>query len=537
MRRSWLLAGAGLCLAPLPGIGLAQTLPSIGPIVPDMVGPVREADPGPLTYEPAIPEGTPAEIAQIDLASPVSSLTDALRRVYWFNPALLAERASLRAADFRLPQARAQFGPTLSYSLTSGWQRNSIDQASGTPFVRSGHANTAAAILNQPLYTFGRLAANERGARAQIAFQRSSLRNAEQQVLFAAISAYVGVLRDRAGHDIARDNLELLERQLRDSRTRFSVREITTADIEQVETRVAFARAQMLTAQTALATSEASFRSVVGSPAGTLAPPNPLQFPASSLDGAVAYAESNNPVLDAARAREKASRAVLDGAKAARMPRIDFQGRADFGTVSPYSNETRQETLLGQVVLSGTIYDNGLLHARQQEAEAANDADWRLIDNGARELRANVAASWSAKQTGREVVTHLADAVAAARKAYDGAQIQQKAGFRTTLDVLDLARELLTVSNNYNNSVADAYLAEARLLLTLGAMEQDYLLPDDPRHDPVRHLEKIDTHGDVPVATPFLLGFDGLFYGIGEDRPLRDPALPPAGSTGEAEAP
>jgi outer membrane protein len=124
-------------------------------------------------------------------------------------------------------------------------------------------------------------------------------------------------------------------------------------------------------------------------------------------------------------------------------------------------------------------------------------------------------------------VGDLAAAVDSAAKAYEGALGQQKAGFRTTLDVLILARDLLDVRRGYNGNLADAYLTKARLLVALGAMDLSDLMPGTAVHDPARHLEKVDGMGELPW-TPVLEALDGLGYGKADKvRPIRDPALAP----------
>jgi outer membrane protein len=529
-----LAAGSGLAWAQAAG---AQVVPNVGSIIPDIVGPVDDRAAGKPPFEPALPADTPDEVKAIDLATPVTDLRDALVRAYWFNPQLLAERASMRASDYLLPQARAAYGPRLDYSFRLDWQHDNVDNVFGKRVAQEGHTRTAAAILSQPLFTFGRLAANERSARAQISFERARLHNAEQEVLFAAISAYVSVLRDRAGLQIARDNLDILEQEESDVRARYDVREATDADLQQVVSQAAVARAQLTTAQAALDASEADFRSAIGSPPGDLQAPNPLAIPAADLEAAQGLAELNNPLVAAAKAREQVSRAGADAAKAARLPRIDAQGRAEFGTTSPYNNRLRDNSYQAGIVVSGPIFDSGLLAARQKQAEAENDADWRLIDNALRELRAQVASTWSARRASAAAIGDLAAAVDAAQRAYEGAVTQQKAGFRTTLDVLILARDLLDVRRSYNTNLAQAYLTQAQLLDAMGSLNFADLIPDARRHDPAIRLEKVDNMGELPW-TPVLDAIDGLGWPLPlKTRPIRDPALAPAADTAAPAAP
>lgn len=526
MRRLLALLAGGGALA-WAQAAPAQVVPNVGAVIPDLVGPVDDRAAARPPFDPALPPDTPDEVRAIDLATPVTTLRDALIRAYWFNPQLLAERSSMRASDFLLPQARAAYGPKVDYSFRLDWQHDNVDSVFGTTSHPSGHTRTASAILSQPLFTFGRLAANERSARAQISFERARLRNAEQVVLYAAISGYVSVLRDRAGLQIARDNLAILELEESDVRARYDVREATDADLQQVVSQAAIARAQLTSAQAALDASEAAFLSAIGSPAGDLAAPNPLAIPAADLEAAQGLAELNNPLVAASKAREQVSRAGADAAKAARLPRVDAEGRADFGTTTPYNNNLRDTSYQAGIVVSGPIFDSGLLAARQGQAEAANDADWRLIDKALRDLRADVASTWSARRASAAAIADLAAAVDAAQRAYEGAVTQQKAGFRTTLDVLILARDLLDVRRTYNANLANAYLTQAQLLDTMGALDLADLLPDARRHDPAIHLEKVDNMGELPW-TPVLDAIDGLGWHLPlKTRPIRDPALAP----------
>jgi outer membrane protein len=459
-----------------------------------------------------------------DPAAPVTTLRDALKRAYWSNPTLLAQRAQLRGSDYRLAQARSGYGPQLTVSGTYGYERDNFEQSTGGYLPKSAWTATASAVLTQPLYTFGRTAAAERGAQAGISFGRSSLRAAEARVLLDTIIAYSVLARDGAGVTISRDNLNLLEREMADTATRLRAHEATSTDLQQVETRVGLGRAQLYTAEEQLASSRAQFLRVVGALPGSLAPPNPLQIPVATLDEAYAMAERASPVLAAAYAREKVSRATLDANRADLLPRVDLRGRADSGTITPY-NTLRQTTLRGEVTVSAPIFQSGLRQARIDEAREANDADWRLIDAALRDSRAEVAAAWNAMTARHAGIEDLRAAVVSAQAAYDGALLQERAGMRTTLDVLDLARELQTARTALNGAITEAYVAEARLLSAMGSLEAGYLLPDEPLYDPEAHYADARNDGDVPLITPVVRALDGIGHASDPaERPIRDPA-------------
>ncbi len=206
------------------------------------------------------------------------------------------------------------------------------------------------------------------------------------------------------------------------------------------------------------------------------------------------------------------------------MPRIDLRGRADLAPANAYDDQLRQTTYLGQVVLSGPLFTSGMLAARQQEAEAINDADWRLIDAARRSLIEELTSAWSTHEASGQSRQSYAAAVEAAREAYTGAVTQQKVGFRTTLDVLILARDLLLVENGLNSAQYEEFVAQARTLFALGMLNLSDLMPTQPAYNPAAHLEEVDGQGSVFPITPLLRLLDGGQSASPDPRQERDPA-------------
>ena len=71
---------------------------------------------------------------------------------------------------------------------------------------------------------------------------RETLRLTEQTVLLYAATAYMNLLRDTAILDLQRSNVEVLQEQLRQTRDRFNVGEVTRTDVAQAESRLAAGR-------------------------------------------------------------------------------------------------------------------------------------------------------------------------------------------------------------------------------------------------------------------------------------------------------
>nr|WP_282957477.1 TolC family outer membrane protein [Sphingobium limneticum] len=465
----------------------------------------------------------PPSHAVAPVAGEIRTLSDAIRMTYWNNPTLLSQRARVRASDNRLPQARAAYGLNLSAQGSYGYQRDRFQTALGWA-GNQGWSSTATAILTQPLFTSGRSAGGEKIAIAEIAFARDTLRLTETQTLLDTVTAYVSVIRDRENVSIAKENLGLLGRQLTDSRARYEVRDITSADLQQIETRVELGQAQLLLAQGRLAGSEAQFVQLVGMAPSQLAPPTELDIGLGTIDQAYALSERRSPVIRAAQSREKISRASVDAVRAEFGPDINLRGTGSYGSVTPYADNLRATELRGEVVLTMPLLDGNLRLSRLREVQEANSADWRLIDQAVRDTNEAIASSWQQLATTRDSLANYERAVAAARKAYDGAVEQETAGARTTLDVLDLARDLLNVRNGYVSARADEYILRAGLLAAVGELDATQMVPDVERYDPNVHFEKVRGRGDTPLLTPLLSGLDHLGGGPRvDDRPITDP--------------
>ena len=217
----------------------AASTPAV--IVPGAPGPAAgppDAPAGPPAYRPTLPADTPEEQVSRDPARPVTSLVEALQRTYWTDPQLLSSRATVRSIDYRVPEARAQYGPQLQYTASYIHRRDIFEQTVAAAVQQHGWTSTASAILTQPLLTFGRLRAGEDIARGQVAYQRASLAATEQQALLQSIGEYVSVLRDRAGIGIAQSQVDLLAGEFGDTQTRLRLRDATSSEFQQVQSRL-----------------------------------------------------------------------------------------------------------------------------------------------------------------------------------------------------------------------------------------------------------------------------------------------------------
>jgi outer membrane protein len=172
-----------------------------------------------------------------------ATLDGALVEAYQGNPTLNAQRASTRATDENVPQALSGYRPRVSVTVNGGEQTlSSTTRVTGSTvnadgpaqyFTQSGYNApfSAGATITQTLFNGFQTANRTRQAEAQVLAARATLYNTEQTVLLSAVTAYMNVLLDGAILDLQRRNVEVLQEQLRQTRDRFNVGEVTRTDV------------------------------------------------------------------------------------------------------------------------------------------------------------------------------------------------------------------------------------------------------------------------------------------------------------------
>lgn len=482
-------------------------------------GPPAELQPyNPMARRSSIPAPGP------QASEPVTTLRDAIALAYRFNPRLLAQRATVRSTDEQYPEARAAYGPTISATISHVFTRDSYQGLGISASPAEGWATTPTLTATEPLLTFGRNKASEAGALAQIAYQRNVLSSTESQVLLAVVTDYISVLRDAKAVSIARQNVAILRQQYTDDTQRSKSHEITVTDLQQDESRLEFQTGQQLQAEGQLASDQGQFLHDVGAPAGDLAPPDPLALPVQSLDDAYAVADAESPALLSAQAQERVSRAALNAARAELAPRVDLEAQVSTSSLSLYNQSPRLLRAQGIATLTVPIFASGLRMSRIGAAHEADEAAWEQIDAAERDVRASVNDAWAQYASSKASIAHYSESVQSASEALTGARLQLKAGDRTTIELLDMARDLLTAENNLNIASANEYLARASLLSAIGRLKATDLVAGIDAYDPTDHFKRVKSHGDIPVLTPIASTVDGLLQpDTSRDRPIRDP--------------
>jgi outer membrane protein len=428
-----------------------------------------------------------------------------LVQAYQNNPSLNAQRAALRVIDENVPQALSGYRPKVTVTATAGpnFQKETQQFPGGTTptTAESFVQRTAGVTATQTLYNGFQTANRTRQAESQVDAARETLRVTEQQVLLDAATAYMNLLRDGAILELNQNNVQVLTEQLKQTRDRFNVGEVTRTDVAQSESRLAAGRSALLGAQSNFVTSQANYRRVIGVDPGKQAPGTPVdRLSPNTLPKAIALGQAQSPsVLAAAYGVDVAALAVKVS-EGALYPNLTVSAAALAGIWPNF--ETTRET---QAALVGTltvpIYQGGAEYSTIRQNKETLGQQRLNLDINRDQARATVVQSWGQLEAAKAQVESTTAQVNAAEIALNGVREEARVGQRTTLDVLNAQQELVNARVALVTAQHDRVVASYTLLAAVGGLSMQHLGLNVVVYDPMVHYQQI-RDAWIGVRTP-----------------------------------
>jgi outer membrane protein len=403
------------------------------------------------------------------------TLSDALVAAYRHSELIEKQRAVLRAADEDVAQAFATLKPVLDYTLSSA---RSFTDGSNASTTHS--AQLSASLL---LYDFGATRYSIERLDATVRATREGLRAVEQQVLLTAVQAYMSVLQARETVRLRRNNQRLLGEQLRATKDRFDVGEVTRTDVALAESSLAQSRAALVQAEGDLIEAEQLYLRWVGHKPKTLAQPGILPKTADTLDGALAIALRKHPAITSQQQAIVAADAALRAIEKGMMPQLRATGSLGVTDTAAGQNTTQS---LG-VNLSGRLYQGGLRTSQYRQQVARIDQARADLRNAVHDVSEEVANAWAAVEVSRAQQIAVRQQLRATQVAYNGVKEEASLGARTTLDVLDAEQDLLDAQTSLITTQANQYVAVYRVLGAMGLLSAQHLGLGVESYDPAAY--------------------------------------------------
>jgi len=418
------------------------------------------------------------------------TLESALSRAYAANPTLNSNRAALRGVDENVAQAKSGYRPTVSGSADIGVARTE-GTIQGFPIDNVTRPGGASLTVNQTLFNGFQTDNQTRRAESNVLSTRETLRAVEMNTLFSAAQAYMFVLSDTANLELRRNNVEVLEEQLRQTRDRFNVGEVTRTDVAQAEARLAGARSDVSGAEATLRASIGTYRRFIGVEPRQLAPGRPLdRFVPPSLDAAVTIGLKEHPQILAAMHAVDVAEASVKVLEGQLYPTAGISGTVQQRFDSQFPGD---RSLNAQIVgrISVPLYEGGLTYSQIRQAKELAGQRRIEVEDVRDQIRSAIVTAWGRLEASKAQVIASQAQVQANEVALNGVREEARVGQRTTLDVLNAQQELLNSRVNLILAQRDRVVNSYGVVQTVGRLTVRFTALPVTAYSPKEHFDQV----------------------------------------------
>ena len=393
-------------------------------------------------------------------ANAKDTLTGAMVSAYNTSGLLQQNRAVLRAADEDVATAASQLAPVVS------WASSATHSGSDS----SAYDTSASVSLSADytIYDGGQSILGLEAAKFSVLATRSKLVSIEQNVLFEAVTAYLGVIRETENVSLRENNLSVIREELKAANDRFEVGEITKTDVALAEARLAASNSALAVAKGSYEKAVASYISAIGEKPNTPEYPNFVPEVPSSLESAIAIALTEHPSIGEIKNLVKVSEINSKIADLATGFTISLGSSVSLDEEGETSGNL-------SVTASGPIFSGGKLYSSSRKKIALKEQVLARLYSSKISIEQNVTNAFSSLQVAQAAKLAAGEQIRATEVALKGVKEEAVLGARTTLDVLNAEKDLLDARMQLISAKVDENLSMYQLLLQIGRLTADYL--------------------------------------------------------------
>ncbi len=439
-----------------------------------------------------------AAVTVVSGAASAQTMTESLAAAYSTNPQLNVARAQLRAIDENIAIARSGNRPLVQATVEQAYTTSRAylnDLGSNT-----GSVNNQVAFgvqLTQPLFQGFQVRNNIRQAEAAVRAQRSQLESIEQSILLATANAFIDVLRYREIVSLRRNDVEFLGEQVRAAQDRFEVGEGTRTDVSQAEAARAESQTLLAQAEANLEAARAAYQRQTNLVARDLRDNyNVERLLPQTLASSVQIGLQTHPDIISALHDVDTNIFNVASLEGQFLPTLSATASAN-STLNAFtsensSNPRRRDSASVGLNLTIPIYQRGQASAQVRQAKESLGASRLQVDLTRNIVRQSIASDWATFQAALRSIFNAQTGVFSAQLALQGVIEEQRVGQRTTLDVLDAQRTLISNQITLVTAQRTKDAAAFQVLADIGRLNVRNLgLNIDQLYDPKEHADAV----------------------------------------------
>ena len=408
------------------------------------------------------------------------SLSKALLQAYTNNPELNAERESIKISKEDLNISRSEFLPTVTISSSKSQEKTEklTNRSGANSSFTNVDPKTQSIIIEQKLFQgFAGIATYEK-SKIGLNLADAKLLKIEQETLYKAAEAYLGLIFANEKLKINQKNVDLLERQVETDQARLERGQVTLVDLAQSESSLAGAQAKFIQVKNETVTAKLVYEKIIGpiTDENSLDKNSDLIFQTpNSLNDAIEISKKNNPDLIIAKLEYEQSEKDVLIARADLSPSATLSLNSTKTDDLSSSYDERDKNVV-KATISWPIFKGGKNTASFNKSKNLKNKKKLLFDNATKTNDTSVASAWSSLQSSKSLLNSVKSQVKAAEIANEGITVEYESGLgRSTLDVIQSNSILLTSKISLADSERNYSLSQFKLLQSLGLLKNDYL--------------------------------------------------------------
>jgi len=302
---------------------------------------------------------------------------------------------------------------------------------------------------------------------------------AHQKVTLIAAMAYLDALRAQGAFKAAQANLELSVRLLKQAKNQMETGIATNVDVARAQTRVAQDKLRLAKSSKGLHDAYLELQRATGLPYdSTIQLLNTLCFIKESmppLREALVTADNGRIEMRIAKEKIHASQYRLYGARAQRLPKLEFAG--DYGWSGNEGDHGGGSRPTGSALFQVTLplFEGGMIHGEVKEAASQKRQNEIFYDDLKRQVEEDVyMASWSI-ETSLEQVNAAGQVVELSQRELELASHRFSEGVGDNVEVVNAQTILAQARDEYIAALTQYHAARINWYFALGKTDAFFL--------------------------------------------------------------
>ena len=395
------------------------------------------------------------------------------------DPELLAEIASRQAVGELDAQSLALFLPQINLQGNT----NKVDQDTSSSAIFDGDRdfNRHGYNLNitQPIFRKDNFVQRDK-AEIAIDSAQASYQIVSQDLILRVADRYFDFLAKQDDLSFAIAEKESIARQLDQAQQRFDVGAATITDVAESQAGFDLSHARLIEAENELANSKERLYETTGRSIDQVAPlqveAEPVRPDPQSIDEWSQVALAQNPAMLVAHLAVKNAGQEIELQKSGHYPSLDLVGGQDYTSSSDgqLGGAKTKELNIG-LALNVPIYTGGAVVSRTREATYRLDQVMQNEEQQRRLIYRQSRVAYNNVISGVSRVKALKQAVISSERAFESTEAGYEVGTRTTVDVLNVRRNLFSARRDYAIARYQYIVATLRLKQAAGTVSSEDL--------------------------------------------------------------